>query len=839
MNSKYYRPYISDSESDTSSVSSQESYVNTLPNFKDFAIQLNSSNISGPSFTDISSQIFYSRPKDYSIYDTAYENILFGISSSTFIDKSKQDNLLTVQKEQITSIINIDSTNRDKNVYPQPTNVVLRLPRVYRNIINFQIIQMKLLSAFFYFRATKQNITIPINEQSRYLDSNNAVVIGSNVTDPTFPKTPTIITTTIREGTYDINTLINELQTELNTPPLFYDFINGITDFIINFQSTGDYGVGFNLPGNYFYDSVLNEFIPNPTLDQIVTKYFQTRYAGQTSYTINQMSIAYYYPVLKEILLDNNYNGPPVNFNLANSTFLNPTETPFTRCVYYFEGLNDDYVLSVITTNTDVLDKYRLAHTFRYALVNNYNVTYDTFNNRVIINTNSLNTSLSNTIVARSNTYFNQQLLSNNLTYSNYLNLQTQNTANLIILTDMYNFLQQQFAINFGVDFNTFSLDYFGSMNNYVNIRNGSNAIVSSNYDTNVITKNLSPLSNNLIKSYQNDPPYYWPQLGSNARTNYPSGTNYSNYGGNPFNLITSIPETYHTLNTNGDLYMNRLINHVDAVVNIEPASYTVFTFKSNLRQTLQVETLPRPTKYRYPEYNAIAYDASFNFFSTSITYVSDSRNSNLINPNITIIPLPGFTSINDNNFGINLSNSYALWGNNPASISQVLPRDTYSFVPPYASTINASTQAFKYNMSLNISAYPQGSSFPIDTDFLLYHDIGAFYADISGNFNESQYNYLSSNLIPSGTVSQDITFEAFQTPLINQIYYGIFRAKTISPITVNYVIAPYFINSSYVELSNNLSNFNPLIDPQTNINNWLYAKSYDSNYLALPCYSN
>ena len=850
MDSKYYRPYLSDSEdsgseSDTSTASSASSAlsdIKNLPNFKEFALNLINNDVGGPSFTDISAQVFYSRPKQYSAYDSAYENILFGVGPSTFIDISKQANLLSAQKEQVTSIINIDSTNRDKNVYPQPTNVVLRLPRIYRNIINFQVVQMKLLSAFFYFRATKKNITIPINEQSRYLDSNGNVVTGSNVTNSNYPKSLNVITTTIREGSYDITGLINELNIQLNTPPIFYDFINGIADFIPLFQSTGDYSVGFNQPGDYFYDTVLNEFVPNPTIDYIVTRYFQSRYAGQKSYTINQMTIAYYYPVLKEILLDNNYFGTPINFSLANSSYLNPTETPQTRCVYYFQGLNDPYVLSVIQTNTPALDSYRLAHTFRYTLVNKYNVFYDTFNNRIVINTPSLNTSLSNTIIAKSNLYFNQQLASNNLTYSNYLTLQTQNTANLIVLTDMYNYLQQQFATNFAVNFNTFSLDYYGSMNNYVNIRNGSNAYVSSNYDSNVIIKDLTPFSNSILCNYQTPPPYYWPQLGSNLRTNYSNGTNYSNYGGNPFNLITSIPETFHQLNQSGNLYTNRLLNAVDGVVNIDPASYTVFTFKSNLRQTLKIETLPRPTKYRYPEYNAINYDASFNFFSTSIAYVTDSRNSAIIDPSITVNPLPGFKSITNSNFGISLSNSYALWSNSYQSISQVIPRDFFSFVPPYPSTIGANTKAYKYSMSLNISAYPQGSTFPIDTDCFVYHDIGAFYADISGNFNESKYNYLSSNLVPSNTTSQDITFQAFQTvpqtDIANQTYYIIFRAKTISPIVVNYVIAPYFTSSNFIELSNN-TNFNPIANPQTNLNNWLVARAYDSNYVALPSYSN
>lgn len=844
MESKYFRPYVSDSEdsdseSDTST-SSENSYINTLPNFKDFALKLNSSNIEGPSFTDISSQVFYSRPKSYSLFNSVFEDVVYGVTPSTFVDKSKQANLLNVQREQITSIINIDSTNRDKNVYPQPTDVVLRLPRIYRNIVNFQIVQMKLLSAFFYFRKSKENISIPINEQSRFLDSNGNVVTGSNVTDPNFYKVPNIITTNIREGSYDINGLINELNIHLNTPPIFYDFINGISDFIKLFQATGDYGVGFNLPGDYFYDTVLNVFIPNPTLDYIVTRYFQTRYAGLTSYTINQMTIAYYYPVLKEILLDDDYTGTPIDFSLANSSFLNSTETPFTRCVFYFQGLNDNYVLSVINTNTTALDGYRIKHTFRYSLVNKYNVFYDTFNNRIVINCPSLNTSLSNTIVGRSNLYFNQQLASNNLTYSNFINLQNQNTANLIVLTDMYNFLQQQFATNFGVNFNTFSLDYYGFMDNYINVRNGSNAIVSSNYDSNVIIKNLPTINSNLLLNYQTSPPYYWPQLASNNPTNYPNGNNYSNYSGSPFNLITSIPETYHSLNPNDDIYMNRLINHVDAVVDIDPTSYTVFKFKSNLRQTLQIQTLPRPTKYRYPDYNAIAYDVSYNFFSTSVSYVFDSRNSNLVNPSITVTPLPGFASINDTNFGISLSNSYALWLNSFASISQIFPRDFYSFVPPYASTISGTTKAFKYNIALNVSAYPQGSTFPIDTSLFVYHDIGAFYADISGSFNESPYNYLSSNLIPANTVSQDIVLSVFQTPQSNQTYYLIFRAKSVSPINVNYIIAPYFPNGTqYSELSNNLSNFDPLADPQSNLNNWIYANSYDTNYVALPSYSN
>ena len=806
-NTKYYRPYVSDSEnSDSESDTSSVSYVNTAANFIEHAIDL----ATGPSFTDISSQVFYSQPKSYSLFNSAFENILYNVSSTTFLDTSQQQKLLDIETTQVTSIILVDSKHRDKQVYPQPTDLSLRLPRTYTNILNFQIVQLKLLSAFFYFRRTKQNVTISINEEGRDLS-------------------PII---TIREGSYDINTLIEELKIQLNTPPIFYDFIGGFNDFVPLFASTGDYSLGFNLPGDYFYDSVLNEFIVAPTMDQIVKKYFQSRYAGQTSYSVDNIKIAYYYPVLKEILLDNNYTGPKISFNVDTSS-LPANETPYTRCVFYFQGLNDSFVLSVINLNVSVLDTYRLSHTFRNTLVNNYNVFYDSFNNRIAINTLSLNTSLSNLITTKQNTYFSQQLAENSITYSNYLTLQTENSLLLATLTDMYNFLQKQFAIYFAVNYNTFSLGYYGLMCNYIDIRNGSNAIISSSYDINVIQKNLQPLSNNLISNYQ-PTPYIWTSLSSNSRSSYPSGTNYSNYVGNPFNLQSSIPETYHTLQTSNDLYTNRLLNSVDAVVDIEPASYTVFQFKSNFRQTLQVETLPRPTKYRYPEYNSNAYDASYNFFSTSYEFVSDSRNAAVIDPSITVTPLPGFTSITDSNFGISKSASYALWSNSNATITQLIPSDYYSFTPPLPAT---TAEAYKYNISFNISSSP---SFPISLNVFVYHDVGAFYADINRNPNESKYNYLSSNVILAGTSNQDITFQAFQTVTSNQTYYLIIRAQTASPEVVNYVIAPYFPDGLvYTALSNDLTNFNPLVNPQTLLNNWLYAKSYDTNFLALPSSSN
>jgi len=840
----YYKPYTSDSESgseDTSDNESVASFSNSAPNFATFAQQLlmMKPTLAGPAVLEPNIQVLLQEKRKFALYNNPADDILSGISTSTLYVPDVSSNLLKATITQVTSIINVDSQDRDKQVYPQPTNLQLRLPRVYRNIVNFQIVQIKLLSAFYYFRKSKNNITISINEQNRFLDYNSNVVTGSNITDSNYPKKLNIDTNTIREGTYDINTLINELTIQLNITPIFYDFVDGFNQFVPLFASSGDLSVSFNLPGDYFYDSLVNQYIVNPSIEQIVTKYFKKRLAGQTSYTIDNFKIAYYYPVLKEALLDNNYTGAAINFRNANSAYLLSGETPYTRCIYYFQGLSDQYVLSVIQANITTLDSYRLAHTFRYTLINKYNVAYDTFNNHISITTPSLNTSLVNLINYKQSNYYVQQFTQYGITSNQYDALFTQNTLLLAVLTDMYNYLQSNFAVQFGVEYNSFTLDYFGNMSNYIYLRSGLNANVSSNYDINVITKNITPLSNNIISYYQTPPKYEWPNLYSNPSSNFSNGTNISNYTGNPYNLQTDVPEEYHNLiDLTETIYNSRLLNHADAVVNINPASYTVFRFKSSYRQTLQVETLPRPTKYRYPEYNVANYDLSHStLFDNSYNFIYNSSNANLANPNITIVSLPGFDSIAQSNFNINLSNSYALWSNTYASISLTQPSDYYSFVPPLPDSSNSI--AYKYNITLNISAYPQGSNFTGPLDVFLYKDIGAFYADISQFRNEPPFNYISSNLIPISNTSVDISFPSYQVPTSNQIFYVIVRADELAPPTINYVITPYFTSSNYIVLSNSLVGFNPNLNPQSQLTNFLYARSYDVDYLHLPSGSN
>jgi hypothetical protein len=278
------------------------------------------------------------------------------------IPKDPSGNEIKSASQNITSIIMLDSRDRDRNVFVQPTNVTLRLPRVYSNITNFQLVQIKLLSAFFYFRADKNNLDVSILELGRTHSDGTKLV-------------PNIIKSLIRQGTYNISSLLSELVTQLNITPLFYDFPNGFQDFAPRFAATGDFTINFNFPGDTYYDSLLNQYQSNPTALFIVTRYFKGQYAGFSSYSIDQIKIAYYYPVLKEVLLDPTFlANTPINLNIVTSTsYLLAGETVRSRCIYTFQGIDDKVIQEVIALNLTQLDMYRLEHTFRYYLINKYN----------------------------------------------------------------------------------------------------------------------------------------------------------------------------------------------------------------------------------------------------------------------------------------------------------------------------------------------------------------------------------------------------------------------------------------------------------------------------------
>lgn len=834
-----YRPYTSDSETDSgsesdSSFSSEVSsdydrmVTPNLPNFRMLAQGLSLNNMGGASNPSTINSIGSPITSGYATFKN-YEIEPKDASGAEFKSSS----------QKIDSIIMLDSRDRDRNVFSQPTNVTLRLPRVYSNVTNFQLVQIKLLSAFFYFRPDKNNTDISILELNR------------TVTDKFGKTIPNIVKTFIREGTYDINSLLAEVSTRLNVTPIFYDFPNGFQDFAPRFAATGDFSIGFNFPGDNFYDSLLNQYIPNPTMTLIISKYFQNQYAGQSSYTTDEMKIAYYYPVVKEILLDNAFMDAStenqMNLKITYTTqYLLPGETVESRCIYTFQGISDPVILEVIGLNIDLLNTYRQLHTFRYALINKYNVTYETQSNRVTIASPSLNTSLVNLITYKQAQIFSDQLNLNGITQATYNTYNTSNTTLLAVLNDMFYTIEKWLAVYFGINFNTYSLGYVATPTNLLPLRDGYQAVgISSNFDSNLLSRDLTVTSNSILLPLQQSAQPYWNRLMTlpESTTPYPYNleTGDSNTSSNyPYSVLLEQQDREHKfVDSNGYLYANQLTRYADILVPIDPAKYTVFKFRSSVRQTLQIETLPRPTQYRYPAYNAINYDLSSQaLFDNSYSFVENAQNYKMdVSPTFvkeSLVAIPGFSTFHTtDNFGNSYESSIALWSN---TFSKIQAGDTRSFfqlhtpLPPGY----VSTAAVAYRYPLSITVAPSTPTFVTPMNMFLYHDRAAFMADISGNRNEKPINYLTALSTTTQQSTATITFPVYA----DQTYYVLARSIDTAIATQNYNMVPWFPDgSNYTSLTSSLTGFDPYANPATPaaLSNFNYAVNADPAYIRLP----
>jgi hypothetical protein len=844
-----YNPYISDSDSDSSSTDSDSTDSQTSSGssdtFEGFQnLGALSSGLAANTSLDPTRKTPVNKPNP--VLGFLDNSGGYATAKNREIPADPSGNLLESSANSNNSVVMVTSANRDRTAFPQPTNLTLKLPRTYTQVTGFSILQIKMLSSFFYFRADKHNTEIVIHEFGR------TILSGDNVVNQN-------ITSVLREGTYDINGLITELNIQLNYTPLFYDYPGGFNDFAKKFAVTGDYSLNFNFPGDYYYDSVLDSYVTNPTMTLIIAYYFDQQYANLPKYTINNIKIAYYYPVLKEIVLDNTYNSTLMNYTIVTSTLLYG-ETVKSRIVNTYQGLFDSVVLEVINNNITNLDAYRLQHTFRFALINKYVALYQTQSNRTIFQSPSLNTSLVNLLNYKQSQFTAEQLNLYGITQAAYSQFTLQNSLLFAVINDMLNFYQQYLALYFGVSFNSFSIDYLANPSLTLPLRDAFNAVgISYNLnDTLNNTTTVQEVTKDILQLFRVPPPYYWnrmkglsttvahmnpllpsesPSLGLNLNTwnlNL-DDQDYLNPIVKPNVLDSNNPNT----TTVGNIYINRRTQYADIVIPIEPAKYTVLRFKSPVRQTLKIETLPRPTKYRYPLYNTVAYDLSHQqVFDNSYCFVESSANvkmdvsSNEFNAS-NVVKIPGFKNSNSTaSFGVSYVSSLAYWAGSTNTLSILEPRKFYEFYTPYPPQyITCNAPAYKYPLRVTMARSDLSGYFESQILMFLYQDRGAFMADVSGNRNENPVNYLQvvSSLNSTNTLSINYTAYA------NKHYYILARSQNVSFATENYTIVPNFPTSTFTTLTNSLVGFNPNADPVTNLTNYNYAVNADPAFIKLP----
>uniref|UniRef100_A0A6C0AMJ1 Uncharacterized protein n=1 Tax=viral metagenome TaxID=1070528 RepID=A0A6C0AMJ1_9ZZZZ len=796
----------SDSLTESSDSSSDETH-DSAPDFIDFAKRLRFNKRGMQSATEG----YEDKPKDMVNFPST-------ITTKEELPKTTD----------ITTLFLIDSVNRDKIAFPQPTTFSLRLPRIYKNVKSVQLTEVKLLCSFYYFSIAKANIYLPIIERGR-----------ESIT--TFNNIPITKFVTIREGTYNINDLLSEIQTELNYTPLFYDFPNGFLDFNNKFTVSGDLSINFNQPGDTYYDSLNSKYITNPTMATIVSYYWGSRYAGLSSYTLDQLKVAYYYPVLYELLLDLNditarpylnFSAPP-NYSASDNL---PVES---HVIFNMSGINDQAALYLINNNIALLDIYRLNHTFRYSLVNRYQVSYDTNSLHVNFTTITLNTSLVNLINNTSSATLSGIFNNLGLTATTYSILQTTVSKATVIYADMFNFLQIQLATLLGISYATYSPDFFNNLENSIFFQNGINAVgIRSNYDLAYLNSGQAAISSSKIT--YTDSPGYWPNLVSangyitTGLSNINSSESlipYNVAGKNfQFGSLAIDPNTYY-------LNINKTTHTLDILVNILPAQYTIIKFKSPVRQTLQVETLPLPYYYRYSDFNKLGLykgvldlnkqNVPQNYFDISYSYIYDITNNNMdiTNYNPTILQAnfgDSFTSSFQNASIITMDaiNNYYYFeftAQSPPGLTEIpcVNNITLSFVSIIQNQLNISTMFTDY-----FTAF-------------VYHDRGAFMADLGNQRSENPLHYIANISNIQGASDLTLKLSTFS----GHTYYTILRSNNTSALNTTIKPFVYYNDSSYTPLSRDYVKFNPNANPflSTNLSTYDYVINYNPDFQRLP----
>jgi hypothetical protein len=497
------------------------------------------------------------------------------------------------EESRNTTLFMINSRDRDTRVYPQPTFFTLRLPRLFRNVKQISITELSLLNSFFNFSSTKGNTWMYVYENGRTrLDTTT----GSTIKN--------VVKISIRDGTYNTDELVAELNNALNSTPLFADIT--LNDFINQFQSTGDYSLLFNTPGPTVYNSLTQKYDKNQTINNIVARYFLvTQTVGTVSYSYDECLVAYYYPIIKESII--NSNGIP-EFAVPPST--DPNFSWYDYIVFSFQGLSDPLILQLInlTGNQAYFDTFRAERTFNNFLVNKYVCTYNPLQGRLVINAPSLNESIVNDLNSNYTMFLTEQVLASGLasnlaSFSNQYNSIVNSNSALI---EFYNFIQSRFATNFGVNFGLYTDAFYSDSNNEIMLYNTNNRYGWQLSLTQGISQ--SSISSNI-------PAEQVPHLWSNILIS--TGT----VSENTFVSTIVVPEfvaagSNLTFSNAGESHFG----YFDVPFDIIPTTYKRLEFTSRCRQNVSIMTIPRYANNRLST-NEIQYN--FSMESTPLLYYS------------------------------------------------------------------------------------------------------------------------------------------------------------------------------------------------------------------------
>ena len=606
--SKFYKPYLSDEDDD----SSQDSYTSSDASSQKSGGGGSSGSSSGDSDSD-------SDAEGAAIAQAvaARQNLFISdgapISSGNDVTPGPLTDSATVLKQtktaftgsKNTTTIMINSSDRDTTVFPQPTFFTLRLPRTYRNVVGINVTQIKLLSSFYYFSAQKANTNLTVLELDRV-----KTVGGVDVSNA--------ITVFIRDGTYDSNSLVTELNNQLNQSPIYNRI--AFTAFMAGFVITGDLTTLFNDPGDTTYNPVTGVFETLTTKSQIVSRYFNnTNTLGVQYYNSSQTTVAYYYAMLRDLTISQRSvvtrlpNSPfakdcTAYVNRGNTPVYNPLNyyesdpvaqgylngaSAYDRIVYGFQGLNDPYILYLLLdqANLSILAEYRANNTWDGYLINRYITSYDPTVGRVTIYSNQLNTSIVTTLNKQYQAILLAELTKRGITSDQVAGLQAAGENMNGVIIDMYNKIQRAFTNFFAIPYGQYSASFYTDLNNELQVFDAS-----GRYGWNLAYTGL-PQGTTSVTTYP-DASGYWPKLDfipGNFR--FTAGDYYYPIPWNPSSLVRYTYSSSVRADPGGNIILGsaneETLGFQDISFNVLPTAYNRVHFTSRCRQQMFIETIP------------------------------------------------------------------------------------------------------------------------------------------------------------------------------------------------------------------------------------------------------
>ena len=308
---QYYRPYESDENEDFDSDDSLESDdseesedIETLRrNDPRYAIL----KMAGPPLHKNNNQVNYANKQQLGSPYDPLTNVT-SLEDHVYLDPPK-----TIR----TTLISIKSINRDKSLFPTPYQFQLKLPRTYKNVTKFQLVQLSFPNnnTNNVSQMTLINSTVLTNLISRGVPSScisdcvgllqcatpaNAVALveDGRLNDQ---GDPLLVALSVADGSYEDAELAREITFKANCTPPFnlisYDAFRDV------FMNTRDILCLFNEPGDGFYSKTNNKRFGAHYKTDIMNTYYSQYQVDIHPFITDKIAFnAYYFPVLKELL---------------------------------------------------------------------------------------------------------------------------------------------------------------------------------------------------------------------------------------------------------------------------------------------------------------------------------------------------------------------------------------------------------------------------------------------------------------------------------------------------------------------------------------------------------